>query len=82
MRGVLGEHRRGDGAAALQRGQRLACDQRLAAQDTVLIGEGQSYDFELLLFDDARQPRCRLFLFGGPETVTFDETQRVIPCGG
>ena len=39
VRGVLGQHRGGDGAAALQRGNRLAGHQRLAAQDAVLVGE-------------------------------------------
>ena len=39
VRGVLGEHRGGDGAAAFERSQRFARDQRLAAQDAVLIGE-------------------------------------------
>ena len=39
VRGVLGEHRGGDGAAAFQRGHRFARDQRLATQNAVLIGE-------------------------------------------
>ncbi len=39
VRGVLGQHRGGDGAAAFERGDRFAGDQRLAAQDAVLVGE-------------------------------------------
>ena len=62
VRGVLGEHRRGDGAAALQRGQRFAGDQRLAAQDAVLVRKRQPDDFELLLFDDAPKAARRLLL--------------------
>ena len=54
VRRVLGEHRGGDGAAALQRGDRRARHQRLAAQDAVLVGERKPDDFELLLLDDAR----------------------------
>src|SRR5665213_2276738 len=80
MRGVLGEHGGGDGAAALQRTQRFAGDQRLAAQDAVLIGERKPDDLEFLLFDDAAQAAGRLFLLARPQTVTLDKTQRVIPC--
>ena len=79
MRGVLGEHRGGDGAPALQRGQRFARDQRFAPQDPVLIGERQPDDFEPLLFDGSAQPRCHFALLVGPETVTLDKTQRVTP---
>ena len=39
VRGVLGQHRGGNGATAFERGQRLAGDQRLAAQDAVLVGK-------------------------------------------
>ena len=53
VRGVLGEHRGGDRAAAFQRGQRLARHQRLAAQDAVLIGKRQPDYFQLLIFDDS-----------------------------
>ena len=76
VRGVLGEHRGGDAAAALQRRQRFRRDQRLAAQDAVLVGERQPDNFELLLLDDALQPRRRFVLLIGPETVTPDKTQR------
>src|SRR4051794_33946745 len=80
MRGVLGEHRGGDGAAVLQRGQRFARHQRLAAKDSVLVGKRQPQDFELLLFDEASQARRRLFLLGWPQAVTLDKTQRVTPA--
>ena len=79
MRGVLGEHRRGDGAAALQRSQRLARNQRLAAQDAVLIRERQPDHFELLFLDDTAQAARRLLLLARPEAVTLDETQCVTP---
>src|SRR6202035_5292698 len=79
VRAVLGEHRGGDAAAAFQRGQRLGHHQRLAAQDAVLIGEREADDFELLFLDDAPQPRRRLMLLVGPETVTPDKTQRTAP---
>src|SRR5882724_7683694 len=79
MRGILGKHRGGDGAPALQRGQRFACDQRLASQDPVLIGERQPDDLELLLSDGSAQPRCRFALLVGPKPVTLDKTQRVTP---
>jgi hypothetical protein len=79
VRGVLGEHRGGDAASAFQRAQRLARDQRLAAQDAVLIGEREPDDFELLLLDDFAQARRRFFLRARPQTVTLDETQRVAP---
>ena len=79
VRGVLGEHGRGDGAAALQRCQRFARDQGLAAQDAVLVGERKPDDFEILFFDDLAQAACRLFLLVRPQAVTFDETQRVSP---
>jgi hypothetical protein len=47
----------------------------------VLIGEGQPDNFELLFFDDAAQAARRLFLLVRPETVTFNETQRVASSG-
>ena len=79
VRGVLGEHRGGDGAAAFERGERLACDQRLAAQDAVLIGKRQADGFEFLFFDDAAQAARRLLLLARPKTVTLNEIQRVTP---
>jgi hypothetical protein len=81
VRGILGEHRGGDGASALERAQRLARDQRLAPQDSVLIGEREADDLELLLFDDPREARRRFLLLARPETVTLDKTQRVAPGG-
>ena len=54
-------------------------DQRLAAQDAVLVGKRQPDHFELLLFDDFAQPARRLFLLARPQTVTLDKTQRVTP---
>src|SRR3954469_2902090 len=81
MRGVLGEHRSGDRAAALQRRQRFAGDQRLAAQDSMLVGKRQPQDFELLLFDDTSQTRRRFLLLRRPEAVTLDKAQRVTPGG-
>ena len=59
--------------------QRLAGDQRLAAQDAVLIRKRQPDHFELLLLDDAAQPARRLLLLARPQTVTLDETQCVTP---
>jgi len=41
----------------------------------VLIGERQSYDFELLLFDDALKARGGFLLLVGPKAVTPDKTQ-------
>ena len=79
VRGVLGEHRGGDGAAALQRGERLARDQRLAAQDAVLVRKRQPDHFELLFLDDAAQAARRLLLLVRPQPVTLDKTQRVTP---
>ncbi len=79
VRGVLGEHRGGDGTAALQRRQRLAGHQRLAAQDAVLVGERQSDDFEFLFLDDAPEARRRFFLLARPEAVPLDKTQRATP---
>ena len=70
MRGVLGKHRRGDGASALQRGQRFAGDQCLAPQDSVLVGEREPDDLEFLLFDDSAQARRRFALLVGPKPVT------------
>ena len=78
VRGVLGQHRGGDGAAAFERRQRFAGHQRLAAQDAVLVGERQPDDFEIFLFDDSAQAAGGFLLLFRPETVTFDETQRVI----
>src|SRR3979411_2836842 len=79
MRHILGEHRGGDGASALKRGKCLAGDQRLASQDSVLIGERKPDDFELLLFDDTLEPPRRLLRLVRPEAVTTDETQRTAP---
>ena len=73
MRGVLGEHRRGDGAAALQLSERLACNKGLATQDAVLIGKAQANGFEILLVDDAANAVRRIFLLGAPEAVTLNE---------
>src|SRR6185437_1185116 len=79
VRGILGEHRRGDRAAALQRGQCFARDQRLAAQDAVLVGKRQPDDFELLLLDDAAKPARGFLLLVRPQAVTLDKTQRATP---
>ena len=62
VRSVLGKQRGGDAAAAFQRGQRLAGDQRLAAQDAVLVGKGEADGFEFLLFGDRAQAARRLAL--------------------
>ena len=45
----------------------------------MLVGERQPDDFELLLLRRCVEPRRRLLLLVGPETVTSDETQRVAP---
>src|SRR5882757_9965260 len=79
VRGVLGEHRGGDGASALERANRLARDQRFTPQDSVLIGERETDDLELLLLDDTPELLRRLALLVGPKAVTFDKTQRVTP---
>ena len=62
VRGVLGEHRGGDRAAVLQRGQRLARHQRLAPEDAVLIGKRQPDHLQLLLLDDFAKAACRLLV--------------------
>ena len=79
MCGVLGEHRGGDGAAAFERGECFACNQRLAPEDAVLIGKRQADGLELLLLDDAAKAARRLFLLARPQTVTFNEAQRISP---
>ncbi len=79
VRRVLGEHGRGDRAAAFETAQCLAGDQRLAAQDAVLIRKRQPDHFELVLFDHAAQPDGCFLLLRGPQTVTFNETQRTLP---
>src|SRR5215210_602666 len=76
MRGVLGKHRGGDGAATRERGQRLARHQRLASKNAVLIGERQPYDFKLVLFDDGLESPGGFFLLLGPETVALHKIQR------
>jgi hypothetical protein len=78
VRGVLGEHGGGDGAAAFEAAQRLAGDQRFAAQDAVLIRKRQPDHFELLLLDEASEPDGGVRLLWGPQTVAFDETQRAL----
>jgi hypothetical protein len=76
VRGVLGKHRRGDGTAVFEAAQRLAGDQRLAAQDAVLIRKRQPDHLEPLLLDDASEPDGGVFLLCGPQAVALDETQR------
>jgi hypothetical protein len=59
---------------------RFAGDQRLAAQDAVLIRKLQPDGFELLLLDHPRQTYRGLVLLIGPEAVLPDETQRHFLC--
>src|SRR5262249_41396437 len=77
--GVLGEQGGGERAAAFQRGNRFARDQRLAAQDAVLVRKGEADDFEIALLDDADEAARRLLLLGRPQAVALDKTQRGVP---
>ncbi len=79
VRGVFREHGGGDGAAALQRGDRLRGDDGLAAQNAVLVGEGEADDLEILLLDDAAHPRRRVLLLIRPQRMTRDESHLGIP---
>jgi hypothetical protein len=60
VRTVLGEQGRGDGAAALQRRNSLRCDDRFAAQDAVLVGEGEADDLEVLFFHQPAHAQRRV----------------------
>jgi hypothetical protein len=60
--------------AGAERPRRLARHQRLAAQETVLIREGDAHDLQPLLLNKAQHARRRLLLLGRPEGVTLDET--------
>jgi hypothetical protein len=64
VRSVLRQHRRGDGAAAFERVHRFARDQRLAAQNAVLVRKRQPDNFQILLVDDAAKAARRLLLLG------------------
>ncbi|MET4776441.1 hypothetical protein ABIA28_008655 [Bradyrhizobium elkanii] len=63
----------------LERAHRFAGDQRLAAQDAVLVGERQADDFEVRLLDEAAEALCGLLLLIRPQAVTLDETHRITP---
>ena len=73
VRSVLGEQRRRHADAGTQRADRVGGEQRLAAQDAVLVGEREAHQFELVRLDRtldlARQPR----LIGRPQAVAIDE---------
>ena len=77
VRGVLGKERRRHGDAARHRAQRVGGHQSLAAQHAVLVGKREAHQFELVALDLLRDGLGLPRLFGGPETVTLDET-----CGG
>src|ERR1700722_2730314 len=79
VRGILGEHRGGDGAATLQRRQRLARDQRLASENSVLIRKREPDHLKLVILDDAPQPRRRFLPLARPQTMTLNKAQRVTP---
>ena len=79
VRGVLGEHGGGDGAATLQRGDRLGGDDGLAAQDAVLVGEGEADDLEVLFLDDAAHARRGVCLLIRPQRMTRDESHFTTP---
>ena len=73
MRGVLQQHRRGEADAVLQRRVDLGGSQRLAAQDAVLVGEGEPHHRHLAgLEATLRFARRRLAVLG-PEARAFDQ---------
>jgi hypothetical protein len=73
MRRVLGKQRGCDGATIAHDLARVGADDGFAAQDPVLIREGEADDFELLGNDTVLDFDGGLGLLAGPEAVPVDK---------
>jgi len=73
MRCVLQEHGGAEADARFHRRGDLACNQRLAAQDAVLIGEGEAHDRELAGLDAALDLAGRRLALVGPQAGLLGE---------
>ena len=73
VRGVLGEQRGGDGDAVFKCGLEFGDGHRLAAQDAVLVGEGEAHDFQIAFLRLLVQAACGFGLRRVVKAVPFDK---------
>ena len=71
MRCILQQHGGAEADAGLHRAGDLACRQRLAAQDAVLVGEGEAHDRERVGLDAAHDLARGCLALVGPQTGLF-----------
>ena len=76
VRGVFSKKRRGHRDAGAQRISGFGGDQRLAAQNAVLIGKGEAHHLELALLDFALDLTRNAALLRRPQIVTVDKFLR------
>jgi hypothetical protein len=77
MRGVLRQQRHRERASLAHHPRQFVGDHRLATQHSMLIGEGQPHDLELVRLDELLDLVRRFRPLVGPQTMAFDETHRV-----
>jgi hypothetical protein len=74
VRGILGEQRCCHRNAGTHRTRGLGCEQGLATQHPVLVGEGEAHNLQLFFLDDLLDLFGGIGLRAGPQTVAIDKT--------